>query len=196
MSHPAESALVHPSSAALADYHPHPPKRKKPLASDLLIAEKAKKPAIFTLDNLRRDALAGSITGLLAVPLTVGICLMSEYPIETGLMTVIFACLVSFVTFLFKPGNYVGTPGVAAGLAPVLALEHSQVRHGEHALPHLPHLAFAGHRVEVQSPALHPQGHPQLSSSKACWQASGSRSRSNSCPTPTASCMRPTATSG
>jgi MFS superfamily sulfate permease-like transporter len=122
MSHPAESALVHPNAAALADPHAHPKKRKKPLASDMLIAEKAKKPAIFTLENLKRDALAGSITGLLAVPLTVGICLMSEYPIETGLMTVIFACLVSFVTFLFKPGNYVGTPGVAAGLAPVLAL--------------------------------------------------------------------------
>jgi MFS superfamily sulfate permease-like transporter len=122
MSHTAEPALVHPTTASVADYHPHPPKRKKPLASDVLIAEKAKKPAIFTLDNLRRDALAGSITGLLAVPLTVGICLMSEYPIETGLLTVIFACIIGFITFLFKPGNYVGTPGVAAGLAPVLAM--------------------------------------------------------------------------
>jgi len=123
MSHPAESALVHPNSAALADPHPHPhsKKRKKPLASDLLIAEKAKKPAIFTLENLRRDALAGTVTGLVAVPLTVGICLMSEYPIQTGLLTVVFACVIGFVTFLFKPGNYVGTPGVAAGLAPVLA---------------------------------------------------------------------------
>jgi MFS superfamily sulfate permease-like transporter len=122
MSKAAEPALVHPSTATVADLRPHPPRRKKPLASDVLIAEKAGKPAIFTVENLKRDALAGSITGLLAVPLTVGICLMSEYPIETGLMTVIFACLVGFVTFLFKPGNYVGTPGVAAGLAPVLAL--------------------------------------------------------------------------
>lgn len=76
----------------------------------------------FTADNLRRDALAGTITGLIAVPLTVGICLMSEYPIQTGLITVIFACVIGFITFLFRPGNYVGTPGVAAGLAPVLAL--------------------------------------------------------------------------
>ncbi len=68
MSHPAESALVHPNAAALADPHPRARARKKPLASDLLIAEKAKKPAIFTLENLKRDALAGSITGLLAVP--------------------------------------------------------------------------------------------------------------------------------
>jgi MFS superfamily sulfate permease-like transporter len=121
MSHPAEPALVHPTTASVVDYHPHPPKRKKPLASDLLIAEKAKKPALFTLENLRRDALAGTVTGLVAVPLTVGICLMSEYPIQTGLLTVVFACVIGFVTFLFKPGNYVGTPGVAAGLAPVLA---------------------------------------------------------------------------
>jgi MFS superfamily sulfate permease-like transporter len=118
----AESHLVHPHAAALSEARPRARVRKKPLASDLLIAEKAKKPAIFTLDNLRRDALAGSITGLIAVPLTVGICLMSEYPIETGLVTVLFACMVSFVTFLFRPGNYVGVPGVAAGLAPVLAM--------------------------------------------------------------------------
>lgn len=76
----------------------------------------------FTADTIRRDALAGTITGMIAVPLTIGICLMSEYPIQTGLITVIFACIVGFITFLFRPGNYVGTPGVAAGLAPVLAL--------------------------------------------------------------------------
>jgi MFS superfamily sulfate permease-like transporter len=76
----------------------------------------------FTVDTIRRDALAGTVTGMIAVPLTIGICLMSEYPIQTGLITVVFACVVSFVTFLFRPGNYVGTPGVAAGLAPVLAL--------------------------------------------------------------------------
>ncbi len=91
MSHPAEPALVHPITASVVGYFPYSPKRKKPLASDLRIAEKAKKPAIFTLDNLRRDALAGSITGLIAVPLTVGICLRSEDSIETGLMTVLFA---------------------------------------------------------------------------------------------------------
>ena len=132
MSHsaePTEPGLVHPTSATVVNYHAHPKKRKKPLASDLLIAEKAKKPAIFTLDNLRRDALAGSITGLIAVPLTVGICLMSEYPIETGLVTVLFACVIGFITFLFRPGNYVGVPGVAAGLAPkeIVLLEQESV---------------------------------------------------------------------
>jgi MFS superfamily sulfate permease-like transporter len=84
---------------------------------------------------VRRDALAGSITGLLAVPLTVGICLMSEYPIQTGLLTVAFACVVGFVSYLFRPGNYVGTPGVAAGLAPVLAL--SVHRFGMENMPFL-----------------------------------------------------------
>ncbi|WP_420316172.1 SulP family inorganic anion transporter [Ekhidna sp.] len=72
--------------------------------------------------HLKRDALAGTVTGVMAVPLTVGICLMSDYPIMTGLYTVIFAGIISFVTYLFKPGNFTGMPGVAAGLAPALAL--------------------------------------------------------------------------
>jgi MFS superfamily sulfate permease-like transporter len=76
----------------------------------------------FTVDTLRRDAFAGTITGLMAVPLTIGICLMSNYPIQTGFITVIFACVIGFITYLFKPGNHVGTPGIAAGLAPILAL--------------------------------------------------------------------------
>ncbi len=75
-----------------------------------------------SIKHIRRDALAGTVAGVMAVPLTVGICLMSEYPIMTGLYTVIFAGLISFITYLFKPGNYTGMPGVAAGLAPALAL--------------------------------------------------------------------------
>lgn len=71
---------------------------------------------------LRRDAMAGVVTGFMAVPLTVGICLMSEYPVMMGLYTVIFACIIGFISYLVKPGNYVGTPGVAAGLAPALAM--------------------------------------------------------------------------
>lgn len=76
--------------------------------------------SLFT--HLKRDALAGTVTGVMAVPLSVGICLMSDYPIMTGLYTVILACIVGFITFLVRPGNYVGVPGVAAGLAPALAL--------------------------------------------------------------------------
>jgi MFS superfamily sulfate permease-like transporter len=77
---------------------------------------------VFSWETLKRDAPAGVITGLMAIPLTVGICLMSTYPIQTGLATVICACVVSFVCYLFRPGNHVGVPGVAAGLAPVLAM--------------------------------------------------------------------------
>jgi MFS superfamily sulfate permease-like transporter len=76
----------------------------------------------FTIDTVRKDAIAGTITGLMAIPLTVGICLMSEYPIQTGLATVVFACIISFISYLFKPGNHIGVPGVAAGLAPILAM--------------------------------------------------------------------------
>jgi MFS superfamily sulfate permease-like transporter len=78
--------------------------------------------ARFSWDTLKRDAPAGIITGLMAIPLTVGICMMSEYPVQTGLLTVVAACVITFVFYLFKPGNHIGVPGVAAGLAPVLAL--------------------------------------------------------------------------
>ena len=76
----------------------------------------------FTAQTLKRDALAGLVTGLMAIPLTVGICLMSEYPVQLGLATVIVACVISFVLYLIRPGNHIGVPGVAAGLAPILAL--------------------------------------------------------------------------
>jgi MFS superfamily sulfate permease-like transporter len=72
--------------------------------------------------SFRRDATAGTITGLMAIPLSVGICLMSEYPVQTGLITVFAACIISFITYLFRPGNHVDVPGIAAGLAPALAM--------------------------------------------------------------------------
>lgn len=77
---------------------------------------------LSSFEHFKRDALAGTITGFMAVPLTIGICLMSDYPVMTGLYTVIFACIVGYISYLFRPGNYIGTPGVAAGLAPALAL--------------------------------------------------------------------------
>lgn len=79
-------------------------------------------PPRFTLETLKKDAPAGIITGLMAIPLTIGICLLSEFPIQRGLATVIVACLVCFLLYLVRPGNHIGVPGVAAGLAPVLAL--------------------------------------------------------------------------
>lgn len=76
----------------------------------------------FTAETLKSDAIAGLVTGLMAIPLSVGICVMSEYPVQLGLATVVVACVISFVVYLFRPGNHIGVPGVAAGLAPILAL--------------------------------------------------------------------------
>jgi MFS superfamily sulfate permease-like transporter len=87
---------------------------------DLLSADSDSRPR-FTVESLKRDVQAGVITGLMAIPLTVGICLMSDYPVQLGLATVIVACCLSFVIYLVRPGNHIGVPGVAAGLAPILA---------------------------------------------------------------------------
>ncbi len=81
------------------------------------------------LKYLRRDASAGFITGCMAIPLSAGICIMSDYPILIGLITVVFACIVGYVTSLFRPGNFVGTPGIAAGLAPALAFGVAEFGH-------------------------------------------------------------------
>lgn len=78
--------------------------------------------AAFQAQYAGRDIAAGLIAGSMAIPLTVGIAMMSEYPIKVGLATVAFACLVGWINAWFKPGNYIGCPGIAAGLAPVLAV--------------------------------------------------------------------------
>ena len=76
----------------------------------------------FTWETLKRDAPAGIITGLMAIPLNIGIAILSDYPIQIAIFTVVVACLISFCTYLFRVGNHIGVPGVAAGLAPALAL--------------------------------------------------------------------------
>jgi MFS superfamily sulfate permease-like transporter len=78
--------------------------------------------AAFQAKYFGRDVAAGLITGVMAIPLSVGIAMMSDYPIKVGLATVAFACLVGWINAWIKPGNYVGCPGIAAGLAPVLAM--------------------------------------------------------------------------
>jgi MFS superfamily sulfate permease-like transporter len=78
--------------------------------------------AAFQAKYAGRDIAAGIITGVMAIPLSVGIAIMSDYPIKVGLATVAFACVVGWINAWFKPGNYIGCPGIAAGLAPVLAM--------------------------------------------------------------------------
>jgi MFS superfamily sulfate permease-like transporter len=76
----------------------------------------------FQTQYLVRDIQAGVITGAMAIPLSVGIALMSDYPIKVALATVAFACLIGWLNAFLRPGNFIGAPGVAAGLAPVLAM--------------------------------------------------------------------------
>lgn len=78
--------------------------------------------AAFVAKYASRDIQAGIITATMAIPLSVGIAMMSDYPIQVGLATVAFASFVAFIFALFRPGNYVGAPGIAAGLAPILAM--------------------------------------------------------------------------
>jgi MFS superfamily sulfate permease-like transporter len=50
--------------------------------------------AAFQAKYVGRDFTAGIITGAMAIPLSVGIAMMSDYPIKVGLATVAFACLI------------------------------------------------------------------------------------------------------
>ena len=76
----------------------------------------------FQAKYLARDIQAGIITGAMAVPLSVGIAMMSDYPIKVGLATVAFASFIGWINAFIRPGNFIGAPGIAAGLAPVLAM--------------------------------------------------------------------------
>ncbi|MER0217430.1 MAG: SulP family inorganic anion transporter [Nitrosomonas sp.] len=78
--------------------------------------------AAFQAKYLTRDLQAGIITGAMAIPLSAGIALMSDYPIKVALATVVCTCFIGWINAWIRPGNYIGAPGVAAGLAPVLAL--------------------------------------------------------------------------
>ena len=78
--------------------------------------------AAYQSRYLARDLQAGLITGVVAIPLSIGIAMMSTYPIKVGLATVAFASLIGWINAWIRPGNYIGSPGIAAGLAPVLAM--------------------------------------------------------------------------
>jgi len=78
--------------------------------------------AAFRKEYALRDVQAGVITATMAIPLSIGIALMSDYPIQVGLATVAFASFIGFLFAWFRPGNFIGAPGIAAGLAPILAM--------------------------------------------------------------------------
>jgi len=78
--------------------------------------------AAFQVKYLTRDIQVGVITGAMAIPLSVGICMISGYPIKVGLATVAFACLLGWINAWIRPGNFIGAPGIAAGDAAVLAI--------------------------------------------------------------------------
>jgi MFS superfamily sulfate permease-like transporter len=78
--------------------------------------------AAFIAKYAGRDLQAGVITATMAIPLSVGIAMMGDYPIQIGLATVAFAAFIAFVFAIFRPGNYIGAPGIAAGSAPIIAM--------------------------------------------------------------------------
>lgn len=93
-----------------------------PDGAAVLTADKHFGAAAFQAKYALRDAFAGTITGAMAIPLSIGIAMMSDYPIKVGLATVVFASFIGWIFAWFRPGNYIGSPGIAAGLAPALAL--------------------------------------------------------------------------
>ena len=93
-----------------------------PDGSAVKTADKHFGAAAFQAKYVFRDTAAGIITGTMAIPLSIGIAMMSDYPIKVGLATVVFASFIGWFMSWFRPGNYIGSPGIAAGLAPALAL--------------------------------------------------------------------------
>ena len=79
--------------------------------------------AAFQKKYLWADLQAGVITATMAIPLSIGIALMSDYPIQVGLATVAFAALIGFLFAWFRPGNYIGAPGIPLDLLQSLHLE-------------------------------------------------------------------------
>lgn len=93
-----------------------------PEGDAVLTADKHFGAAAFQAKYALKDTAAGVITGTMAIPLSIGIAMMSDYPIKVGLATVVFASFIGWMMAWFRPGNYIGSPGIAAGLAPALAL--------------------------------------------------------------------------
>jgi MFS superfamily sulfate permease-like transporter len=112
------------TSATDSNVTSHEPELSETGSDQAVLQEPVSVPgsAAFQAQYAGRDFAAGLIAGSMAIPLTVGIAMMSEYPIKVGLATVAFACFIGWINAWFRPGNYIGCPGIAAGLAPVLAV--------------------------------------------------------------------------
>lgn len=82
----------------------------------------ARQASHLTFKWVRKDLTAGAITGLVAIPISIGICLMSDFPVMAGLATVVCGSILGFLVSWVRPGNHTGSLGLAAGLAPILAL--------------------------------------------------------------------------
>ena len=69
---------------------PGPPAPSEPSG----FPDSSKTSAAFQVQYIARDIQAGIITGAMAIPLSVGIALMSDYPIKVAFATVAFACFI------------------------------------------------------------------------------------------------------
>ncbi len=63
--------------------------------------------AAFQAQYVGRNIAAGLITGVMAIPLSVGIAMMSDYPIKVVLATIAFACLIGWINAWIRPGDYI-----------------------------------------------------------------------------------------
>lgn len=88
-----------PAYTAERDVKSPEPELKDPGSDQLIISEPItpSESAAFQAQYAGRDVAAGLIAGSMAIPLTVGIAMMSEYPIKVGLATVAFACFVGWI---------------------------------------------------------------------------------------------------
>ena len=59
--------------------------------------------AAFQVQYVGQDIDACLTTGVMAIPLAVGIAIMSDYPIKVGIATVPCACLIGWINAWIRP---------------------------------------------------------------------------------------------
>ena len=122
---------------AETDIRSHEPEPSTTDSDQPAVTEPSTPPgsAAFQAQYAGRDMAAGLIAGSMAIPLTVGIAMMSEYPIKVGLATVAFACLV--------------------GLGPGVGRRCGHLRVREYGLRNFPHGNDPSHHLAIQLAALY-----------------------------------------